>query len=113
MSLLGILLLYPVPVALWLWMARTNRRGRSWARITSTVFFGVLTAGGLAALIWSLKSPHSFSLIGYPLTVSFCLVYWLTALSVVVLLWQRSASDYYAAASDRSKAIRAAARKQP
>jgi len=30
-------------VALWLWMARANGRGRNWARIVSTVLFGWLT----------------------------------------------------------------------
>ena len=29
--------------ALWLWMARANGRGRDWARILSTVLFGLAT----------------------------------------------------------------------
>jgi hypothetical protein len=32
-----------VPVALWLWMARANGRGRNWARILFTVLFGLAT----------------------------------------------------------------------
>lgn len=32
-----------VPIALWLWMARANGRGRNWARSLSTVLFGVAT----------------------------------------------------------------------
>jgi hypothetical protein len=32
-----------VPIALWLWMARACGRGRNWARIVSTVLFGVAT----------------------------------------------------------------------
>ena len=31
------------PLALWLWMARENGRGRNWARIVSTVLFGAAT----------------------------------------------------------------------
>jgi len=32
-----------VVIALWLWMARTNGQGRTWARILSTVLFGLAT----------------------------------------------------------------------
>ena len=32
-----------VPIALWLWMARANGRGRNWARNLSTVLFGLAT----------------------------------------------------------------------
>jgi hypothetical protein len=102
--------LFLVITGLWLWMARTNKRGRSWARITATVFFGLLTAGELAGLIWSLMARHSFAFLNYTFVVSCCSVYWLVALSAVVLLWQRSSSDYYAVAGSQSKAVRAAAR---
>ena len=32
-----------IPVALWLWMARANGQGRTWARSLSTVLFGLAT----------------------------------------------------------------------
>ena len=32
-----------VVIALWLWMARANSQGRNWARILSTVLFGLAT----------------------------------------------------------------------
>ena len=32
-----------IGIALWLWMARANGQGRNWARILSTVLFGVAT----------------------------------------------------------------------
>ena len=32
-----------VGIALWLWMARANGQGRNWARILSTVLFGLAT----------------------------------------------------------------------
>ena len=32
-----------VVIALWLWMARANGQGRNWARILSTVLFGLAT----------------------------------------------------------------------
>jgi hypothetical protein len=49
-----------VGVALWLWMATANKAGQNWARITSTVFFGLdslfllvvlIGAGALMALV--------------------------------------------------------------
>src|ERR1035438_2635449 len=38
-----------ISVGLWLWMARANKAGKNWARITSSVFFGsaALPAGAL------------------------------------------------------------------
>lgn len=32
-----------IGIALWLWMARMNLKGRSWARITGTIFLGIET----------------------------------------------------------------------
>ena len=32
-----------IAIALWLWMARANGQGRNWARIVSTVLFGLAT----------------------------------------------------------------------
>src|SRR5262244_3100928 len=32
-----------IGVALWLWMARANGQGKNWARILSTVLFGLAT----------------------------------------------------------------------
>ncbi len=107
-SVLGVLCIIPT-TGLWLWMAWANKGGRSWGRIMATVFFGVLTAGGLASLIAYLRvKPFNA---GPILAVSLFLVYWLTGLSAVVLLWQRSSSDYYTAAGNRSKAIRAASQR--
>ena len=71
---------------LWLWMARANKRGRSWARILSAVFFGLLTlyaAVGLVAL---------------PAAAEIVVIFeWAAGLSAVVFLWQRQSSHYYKA----------------
>ncbi len=99
-----------IATGLWLWMARANKGGRSWARIIATVFFAILTAVELAGLISFLKGPRYFTVFN-TLALSFLAVYWLTGLSAVVLLWQRSSSDYYTAAGSWSKAIRVAAQK--
>src|ERR1700749_2289708 len=37
----GVVILAVIMVSLWLWMAWKNRTGRNWARIVSTVFFGL------------------------------------------------------------------------
>jgi hypothetical protein len=97
-----------IATGLWLWMAWANKRGRPWARIMATVFFGLLTAIGLAWLIAVLGG--TFNHTALVLGVSFFLVYWLAGLRAVILLWQRSSSDYYTAARKRSKATRAASR---
>ncbi len=41
-----------VPIAVWLWMARACGRGRNWARIVSTVLFGVATLNLTSAFNW-------------------------------------------------------------
>ena len=38
-----------VAAALWLWMARANGHGRSWARILATVLFGLATLEAIRA----------------------------------------------------------------
>jgi hypothetical protein len=98
------LFLLVIASGLWLWMAWANKSGRPWARMTATVFFGLLTAGDLADLIKFLTEGISLA-IGVVLFLSFLLVYWLAGLCAVVLLWQRSSSDYYAAVGNWSKAI--------
>ena len=39
-----------IGIALWIWMAQMNKRGRNWARITSTVFFALDTLGAIGGL---------------------------------------------------------------
>ncbi len=76
-------------IALWLWMAWANRRGRNWARVTSTVFFGLDTLGLLAAI----ARPHT--IVGLLLT----LLIWLAGLGAIILLWGRESSAYFQAVS--------------
>ncbi|WP_300609838.1 hypothetical protein [Trebonia sp.] len=98
-----------IATGLWLWMAQANKGGRSWARIMATVFFGFLTIVEPLILAWliTLHITVTFLVVSF----TFFLVYWLTGLSAVVLLWRRPSSDYYNAAGNRSKAIRVAAQK--
>jgi hypothetical protein len=76
-----------IGAALWLWMAQRCRAGRGWARTVSTVFFGIDTLGALG----SLAVP------GGGLTRAYGLLVWVIGLIAIILLWQRSSSDYFRA----------------
>jgi hypothetical protein len=75
-----------IGAALWLWMAQSCRAGKSWARVTSTVFFGIDTLSvviGTAAV----QGGGLSRIYGY--------VVWAIGLVAIILLWQRSSSDYF------------------
>ena len=69
--------------ALWLWMARANGQGRNWARILSTVLFGLAT---LRLAGW-IKDGVALFLVA-ALT-------WLVGLAVVWLLWRPASSAFF------------------
>ena len=73
-----------VGVALWLWMARANSQGRNWARILSTVLFGLATLDLFGAL-------HRPSLLG----VLFTALTWLVGLGAVILLWRKDSTEFF------------------
>jgi hypothetical protein len=101
------LLVLPV-TALWLWMAMMNKRGRSWARILSTAFFGVYCVSLIPLPLIVLWAPGDgnpspqkasqlfwYALLGLAAPV---LLGWAISLATIVLLWQRKSSEYYASA---------------
>jgi uncharacterized membrane protein (UPF0136 family) len=70
-----------VPIAMWLWMARAAGRGRNWARILSTVLFGLAT----------LQLTGSRGVVPV-----FCAALtWLIGLAAVWLLWRQSSSAFF------------------
>jgi hypothetical protein len=73
-----------VGAVLWLWMARANGQGKNWARITSSVFFGLATI----SLFSVLNDP---SVLG----VIFAVLLWVVGLGAIILLWRRESSDFY------------------
>jgi len=77
-----------IPVLLWLWMAWKCKAGRPWARILSTVLFGLGTLGTLL----SLAATASFG------ELSGMMTGWLAGAGATILLWQRSSSWYFGAA---------------
>ncbi len=76
-----------VVVALWVWMARANGRGRQWARVTATVL------GGSAVVV----HPVAMATSGSGGFVRLVLL--LHAVAILVLLWRPRSSRYYAAVS--------------
>jgi hypothetical protein len=74
-----------VGVGLWLWMSRANRAGKNWARVFSTVLFG-------------LASLDLFGVFSQPKTalgLIFPLLTWLIGLGVIVLLWRPDSSRFF------------------
>jgi hypothetical protein len=67
--------------ALWLWMARTNGQGREWARILSTVLFGLATL--------HLLGNHGLVQVGVAVLT------WLVGLAAVWLLWRPASSAFF------------------
>lgn len=80
-------------VGLWLWMAFANRAGKNYARITSTVFFGIDTLFLLGGLALSAGSAGSIKTSGVSVAVG--VLTWLVGLAAILLLWNKQSSDYY------------------
>jgi len=83
-------LLSAIEIALWLGIARACRNGKSWARVTGTVLFGLHTLGFLGVLV----NSHP----GIGLTKVLTTLSWLIACGAVVFLWQRPSSAFFATA---------------
>lgn len=72
-------------IGLWVWMARANGKGKSWARIVSSVLFAIDT---LSFFLGLARAHTTVSLL-------FAGIVWLVGLGAIVLLWQRDSSAYY------------------
>ena len=72
-------------IALWLWMARANNQGKNWARILSTVLFGLATLD----LFGVFSQPKTL------LGVVFPLLTWLIGLGAVFLLWRPDSTAFF------------------
>ena len=73
-----------IGVVLWFWMARMNQAGKSWARVTGTVFFAIYTL----LLLGIARAGAAASTIVSILT-------WLIGGATVFLLWRRESSEYF------------------
>jgi hypothetical protein len=75
-----------IGAGLWIFIAQACKSGKSWARITGTVLFGVNTVqGGLSNLV----VPEA------ALVKIFWFVVWLIGLAAVVLLWRGTSSAFF------------------
>ena len=85
-------------IGLWLWMAWATSQGKNWARIVSTVLFGLATL----ELLWALE------LIGKDGVAQafFAALTWLSGLGAVWLLWRPASSAFF-------KSVRAARSRPP
>ena len=70
-----------VLIALWLWMAWANGQGRNWARILSTVLFGLATL--------QLLGNNGI------VQVVFAVLTWLLGLAAVWLLWRPTSNAFF------------------
>ena len=77
-----------IGAGLWYWMARNCLAGKSWARTTSTVLFGIDT---LAVILGIAVTP------GGGATRIYQLLIWVIGLVAILLLWQRPSSEYFRA----------------
>jgi hypothetical protein len=74
-----------IGVGLWLWMGWANKRGKNWARITGTVFFGLYT---LDLIFVAARSASGISTV-------FAIVTWLVGLGATIMLWRRDSTAYF------------------
>jgi hypothetical protein len=74
-----------IGIALWLWMARSNSQGKSWARIVSSVLFGLATLD----LIGVFTEPETALALVFPVLT------WLVGLGAVWLLWRPDSTAFF------------------
>jgi hypothetical protein len=72
-------------VGLWLWMAAANKKGYSWARVVSSVLFGINTLGLLYVMFAT----------GTAIQKVVGVLIWLVGLGAVVFLWRSDSSAYF------------------
>jgi hypothetical protein len=78
-----------IGVALWLWMASANGKGRKWARTVATVFFGLSVLSTLGSL---LQHPPVLSLVT-------SIVSLVLGAYIIYLLYRPESTQYYNAQS--------------
>jgi hypothetical protein len=74
-----------IAAGLWIWMAQSNKAGKSWARILSTVLFGIDTI----SLIAGAATPGGAG------TRIYGIVVWLVGLVAIIFLWRRESTAYF------------------
>ena len=84
-----------VMIALWLWMARADGQGRNWARILSTVLFGVAALQLRGDVTRPVSHAGSgVTVLYYGGAVLFAAA-WLAGAAAVWLLWRPASSAFF------------------
>ena len=81
-------------IALWVWMARASRQGRNWARILSTVLFGLATLQLLHPQPQGSPAGIAATVLYYGVTVVF-IAAWLAGAAAVWLLWRPASGAFF------------------
>jgi hypothetical protein len=84
-----------VGIALWLWMARANGQGRNWARILSTVLFGLATLQLRGDFTQSASPPGLGATVLHYVGTALFVVAWLVGAAAVWLLWRPASSAFF------------------
>jgi hypothetical protein len=80
-------------IGVWVWMARAVGRGRSWARIVSTVLFGLATLQLIGVVQQPTKFPAGFGVT--VLVLAGTVLPWLADAAAVWLLWRPASSAFF------------------
>jgi hypothetical protein len=82
-------------VSLWLWMARANGHGRNWARILSTVLFGLATLQLPGAFTQPTSHAGPGATVLYYAVAVLFVAAWLAGAAAVWLLWRPDSSAFF------------------
>jgi hypothetical protein len=74
-----------IGIALWLWMAWANGQGKNWARIVSTVLFGLATLD----LVGVVSEPKTAIGLVFPVLT------WLVGAATIWLLWRPDSTAFF------------------
>ena len=84
-----------VVMALWLWMARADGQGRNWARILSTVLFGLATLQLRDAFTQPVSHAGFGATVLYYGGTALVVAAWLAGAAAVWLLWRPASRAFF------------------
>jgi hypothetical protein len=90
-----------VEVGLWVWMAFATKAGRNWARVLSTVFFGLNAASAIiSTLVYfanssSSSSASTFTSADTTIGQVAAWLEFLAGLAAIILLWNKQSAAYF------------------
>ncbi len=84
-----------VMIALWLWMARANGQGRNWARILSTVLFGLATLQLRGVFTQPVSHAGLGAAVLYYGGAALFAAAWLAGAAAVWLVWRPASSAFF------------------